>query len=281
MSGASGTSEPSAASEVSGAAALAHDLSEGIASGRYPVGSLLPTEFELCERYDASRYAVRQVLQELQELGLVSRRRNVGTRVEATRPVAGFTHAIATVDELAQFGATHRRVVQAVDEVVADLALAKELGCTGGSRWLRISSLRMDSGGKKRPIGWTDVYVDSAYTGVAELARASPDTLVSSLIEEKYGRRIAHIRQDIEAVGIPKELSEPLDAKAGSPGLKIVRRYFDAAGVPFEISVSIHPAGRFTFSTEMDRSRVRGDDASEAKTTWNRGHRDRMVNPSR
>jgi hypothetical protein len=42
------------------------------------------------------------------------------------RPAAGFTQSIATVDELAQFGATHVRSVHSVGELVADLALAKE-----------------------------------------------------------------------------------------------------------------------------------------------------------
>ena len=88
---------------------LARDLSEGISSGRYAVGTLLPTEFELCEQYGLSRYAVRKALDALQELGLISRRKNVGTRVEAMRPLAGFTQSIATVEELARFGAEHVR----------------------------------------------------------------------------------------------------------------------------------------------------------------------------
>src|SRR6478735_6173621 len=92
-------------------AELTRDLAEGIATGKYPVGTLLPTEFELCDRYVASRYTVRLALQELQDLGLISRRKNVGTRVESMQPVAGFTQSIATVDELAQFGAKHVRVV--------------------------------------------------------------------------------------------------------------------------------------------------------------------------
>ena len=50
---------------------------------------------------------------------------DVGTRVEATAPVAGFTQSIATVDELEQFGATHVLLVHDVDEIVADLVLGK------------------------------------------------------------------------------------------------------------------------------------------------------------
>ena len=101
---------------------LARELAEGIACGRLGVGSLLPTEFELCEQHGLSRYAVRKALDELQEMGLISRRKNVGTRVEAARPAAGFSQSIATVEELAQFGARTVRVIQSTQAVVADLA---------------------------------------------------------------------------------------------------------------------------------------------------------------
>jgi DNA-binding GntR family transcriptional regulator len=234
---------------------LARDLAEGIASGRFPVGSLLPTEFELCEQYGASRYKVRLALQELQDLGLISRRKNIGTRVEAARPPAGFTQSIATVEDLGQFGVEHVRIVRHVDEIVADLALAKDMGCAGGTRWLRISSLRMNGGRRGKPIGWTDVYVDPTYAEVGAMVRESPETLISTLIERRFGRRIARIRQQVHAVSLTPALAEELKAEPGSPALKIVRRYLDASDEAFEISVSVHPAERFTFSMELSRSR--------------------------
>lgn len=234
---------------------MARELALGIASGKWPVGSLLPTEFELCEQFGASRYAVRAALQELQELGLISRRKNVGTRVESAQPVAGFTQSIATVDELAQFGAAHVRQVHRVGEIVVDLLLAQEMDCKGGSRWLRISSLRMDGDKKRRPICWTDVYIDPSYADIADLVRASPETLISSLIENRYGVRIARIRQQVRAVSLSAELAELLKADAGTPALQLVRHYLDAAGQAFEISVTTHPADRFTFSMELERSR--------------------------
>lgn len=236
-------------------AELSRELAEAIAAGKHPVGTLLPTEFELCEAHGLSRYAVRKALDELQELGLISRRKNVGTRVEASRPATGFTQSIATVDELAQFGARHVRVIRSSEQVVADRALAKELGCEGGTRWLRISSLRMDGTPKARPICWTDVYVDAEFSDIAKLVRKSPETLISSLIEARYGRAIARIKQDVDAVLMPAHLAGELKAEVGSPALKITRRYFDAAGELLEVSRSVHPANRFTFSMEMNRSK--------------------------
>jgi GntR family transcriptional regulator len=234
---------------------VARDLAEGIATGRFAVGALLPTELELCTRYDASRYTVRRALGELQALGLISRRKNVGTRVEASKPTAGFTLSSASVDDIAHFGAKHVRALCAVEEVVLDLALAEELGCPGGTRWLRISYLRMDGGATRLPIGWTDVYVDSSYVDIGDMVRQSPEILISSLIETRYGRHVAQIQQDIKPMIVPKPLADALQVEPGSMALKAVRRYVDSTDAAFEISVTVHPVDRFAFSIRLNRSR--------------------------
>src|SRR5260370_18629709 len=108
---------------------VARHLTEGITSGRFPVGSLLPTEMELCEQYQTSRHTVRAALHELQQLGFVSRRKNVGTRVESVQPTNDFRPSLASVEDLVQFGTTHVREVQAVEKTTATRALAKELRC--------------------------------------------------------------------------------------------------------------------------------------------------------
>lgn len=235
-------------------AEIAQDLAEQIASGKAAVGSLLPTEFELCERYGASRYTVRMALGQLQEQGLISRRKNVGTRVEAMRPHPGFRQSLASLEELAQFGTATVRVVRDIGELVVDLQQAQLLGCAGGTRWLRISCVRMDGGQNSGPIGWTDVFVDPAYDAIGTLVRENPEPLISDLIESHYGRRIARIRQEIRATVVPPQLAGELRVDAGSPALLVVRRYADEADTVFEISVSIHPAERFTFSMELKRS---------------------------
>ena len=234
---------------------VARELTEGIATGRYAVGTLLPSEFELCDQFGTSRYTVRAALHDLQQLGLVSRKKNFGTRVEADRPAQGYQQSLASVADLAQFGAAHIRVVRKVSETVADIELARELGCPGGTRWLRISSLRMDGDATGMPIGWTDAYIEPAYADIVKLVRKSPQALISSLIEARYGRRIVQVRQEIQAVAMPVHLAGELKVDEGSPALKIVRRYFDSARQVFEVTVTIHPAGRFTFAMQLSRSR--------------------------
>jgi DNA-binding GntR family transcriptional regulator len=235
-------------------AEIARQLLDGIVGGQFPVGSLLPTEFELCEHFNASRYTIRAVLQELQDQGLVSRRKNVGTRVEASRPKAKFRPTLASVDDLVQFGVEHSRRVQSVEIVSVAGELARDIGCAEGTPWLRISSIRLDEGPAASPMAWTDIYIDPAYTDIGELVTTSPE-LVSTLIESRYGRQITEIEQDVRASTLADaRVAKALGLEEGTAVLKILRRYLDAAGEAFEFSVTVHPADSFSLSMRLKRS---------------------------
>lgn len=234
--------------------AIANHLKEAITSGHFPVGMVLPTELELRDHYKTSRHTVRMALQELQHLGLVSRRKNVGTRVESATPQAGFQQSLASVEDLVQFGATHVRVVRESETIEARGALARLLDCDEGSPWLRISSMRMDESAPEQPICWTDVYVDPTYSDLVDLARDAPETLLSTLIEQHYGRRVAEIVQHVKALEVSAAMAQRLGVDAGSAALQIVRRYIDANGDALEITVTTHPAERFSLTMRLLRT---------------------------
>ncbi|WP_432239531.1 GntR family transcriptional regulator [Herbaspirillum robiniae] len=232
---------------------IAQALTESIAAGRYPVGSVLPGEIELCSLYSTSRHTIRAALHELQQLGLVSRKKNAGTRVESSTPKNDFRPSLGSLEDLVQFGTTNVRVMQSVEKTVVANTLAKKLGCSSGTAWLRISSIRADSDNGK-PVGWTDVYIDPQYAAVEEMVREEPDTLISSLIERRYGRRVAEVRQVVRGILVEDAAAEALQVACGSAGLEIIRQYIDAAGHIFEISVSTHPSDRFVIAMRLERS---------------------------
>lgn len=233
---------------------IAEHLTAAITSGQFEVGALLPTELELCKHYGTSRYTVRAALAELQGLGLVSRRKNVGTRVISAKPKPSFRPAMETVDDLVQFGEKHLRVLQSIEPTTVTGSLAKELGCPDGAARLCISFLRMVGDGSPLPLGWTDVYVDASYTEIGEMVKASSGPLIYSLIEDRYGRQVTEIHQDVRACVINDEsVAKKLMVDVGSPALRIVRSYLDAMGEAFEVSVSVHPADRFSVSTRLHR----------------------------
>jgi len=142
---------------------IARELTEGIASGRFPVGSYLPTELELRDHYQTSRHTVRAALHELQQLGLVSRRKNAGTRVESMQPRNDFRPSLASVDDLVQFGSEHLRLVQSTQHIEASARLAKTLRCAQGTQRIVLMYQRNS---EDRHYGVPDELVDDAPVGL-------------------------------------------------------------------------------------------------------------------
>jgi DNA-binding GntR family transcriptional regulator len=60
---------------------LLDDLKRAIDSGKYRVGDLLPSENDLCKKYDTTRPTVRQALVELTNLGYIVRQQGRGSIV--------------------------------------------------------------------------------------------------------------------------------------------------------------------------------------------------------
>ena len=134
--------------------------------------------------------------------------------------------------------------------------LAREIGCTAGSRWVRLDMLRLGvDEDVQRPIGVSRVYVAAAYADIPKLLKKSPRALISTLIENHYGRRIAEVEQTVQAIAMPPELEAALLAPAGSPALKIVRRYLDQANDLVEATVTVHPGDRLVSKSRLKRQK--------------------------
>jgi DNA-binding GntR family transcriptional regulator len=230
---------------------VARDLQDRIRNGKYAVGAVLPTEPELSLIYGVSRYTVRAALEALQQHGLVSRRKNAGTRVESASRAMRFGASPGSIEELAQYGSEHLREVKSVKPVTAGPALAKLLECAPGTSWIRLGLVRMSTAGK--PLSWIDVYVDPAYEGVIEDVLQQPRVLTSALIERKYGVEIQKIEQHISAISCSAALAKKLQTAADSPILQVVRRYIDVSGKVVEVSVTMFPGDRYTHTTYLHR----------------------------
>jgi DNA-binding GntR family transcriptional regulator len=59
---------------------------------------------------------------------------------------------------------------------------------------------------------------------------------------------------EIFARGLPQAFASALQAKVGSPALTVVRRYYGVKDELFEVTVTTHPEGRYTYTMDMQRS---------------------------
>lgn len=206
------------------------------------------------EAYRTSRNTVRMALQQLQTRGLISRRRNRGTLVEALPGgTATFTQSLSSLDGLVSLASTAQREILRSDDVVLDTAMAKAMRCAPGSRWYHMALVRREPG-KPRPLGWTDAYVDPHYRQVREMAERHPGKLFVDLIETMFGRRIATVEQTVSSCAISEEMSQPLGVVKGTPALRVLRHYRDAARNLVVVTQSLYPENRYSMTTTLVRS---------------------------
>jgi GntR family transcriptional regulator len=230
---------------------VADELTNAISRGVYPVGALLPTEFELCAKYRISRSTVREALRLLLDAGLIRRRRRIGTEVIARTRAANYRQPTNSIGDLLQYADEARLEILSTTRVSCDGSLADLLECRPGRSWLRINSLRVlpsDS----RPVCVTTAYIDGRLPRIEQQVQRVSGP-ISAMLEREYGVRIARIDQSIQAVRLTKRQAKLLQVDPSTPGLRAIRRYYRADETLIELSSAIHPGDRFTYVTTLVR----------------------------
>jgi GntR family transcriptional regulator len=228
---------------------VAQALIDDIQRGRYPVGSLLPPELDLCTHFGVSRHTMREAIRRLQERGLVTRQRGVGTAVRTDQVEARYVQSTASIADLPRYVEDTRLVTHASEDVIADDDLAELLGCPTGQRWLHVTGYRY-AGRDKLPIALTHIYINAAYGGIQKLI-GTQKVPVYTLIERQYGESVLEVRQTIRAVTMTSAEAQDLKVKRGSAGLVITRQYVGTNGRVLEVAVNLHPADRFSYSMSL------------------------------
>lgn len=230
-------------------ALVAQALMDDIRRGQYPVGSLLPPELELCTQFGVSRHTVREAIRRLQERGLVTRQRGIGTSVKTNRVEPRYVQSTASIADLPRYVEDTRLVTTDAHDVIADKAQAELLKCPVRQRWVKVTGFRY-AGKDKLPMALTHIYINAAYAGIQQLI-GTMKVPVYTLIEKKYGERIVEVQQEISAISISADDARELKVRPGSAGLVVTRRYLGANDRVIEVAVNLHPADRFSYSMSL------------------------------
>jgi len=230
---------------------VARTLKDEIIGGVYPVGSQLPTEDELRERFSVSRYTVREALRRLREDNLVSSRQGAGTIVVPRHTTHSYAQDVMSIDDLVSWSVGKRFVIESMEMVLLDEKLASRTGLESGGEWLAVRGFgHME--GVKVPVCWAEYYIHRDFAAVGRLLERHTGPIFP-LIEDLFGQRIVEVHQDIGATLISSALAGDLKVKAGTAALEVQRSYKTANGETAQVTISTHPASRFRHSMTMRR----------------------------
>ena len=230
---------------------IAEALLADIGRGRYQVGSALPTEIELCARFDASRHTVREALRAITLKGMITRKPRAGSIVIAAEQPTVFTHSVGSLNEWLSYPNDTFRDTFESKEIVAGRQLGLLLKCSQDTRWFCISSIRRFND-LDLPLAWTDIYVDPKYAAVIK-RRDHGRIPVHQQIEKMFGVVIERAQLEICPSSVPKYMARALKVAPNSPAMTIIRRYIGLRGDNFETTVTVHPENRYTFTMDLHR----------------------------
>jgi len=232
-------------------AQIFNTLSRRMQAGRYPVDMRLPTESELCEEFNASRFTVREALRRLVEQGMVQRRQGAGSVVVSTTPQAQYLHSLSSLNDLFQFALDTHYDLLSTGPVVLDARTAIDLGAAAGERWQRVEGLR-----SHEPDGKAICYVHSY---VAPRARGFVRELKRCVgpfhahLANRTGEDILEVRQDIFGTPMNPKMASRLKCKADAIAMCAFRRYTTARGTLIA-SYNWHLAEDFHYRMKMSRT---------------------------
>jgi len=227
---------------------LSKALAREIREGKYPLGSLLPPEPQLCQRFGVSRHTLREAVRRLCDQGLVSRRQGIGTLVVAISEPQHYVATLGSLEDLLQYTQRTRFKKLRNDWVHADLVLARQLRCLEGERWLHIEACRYPVDAEL-PLVHMHIYVrPESASMLDDLDKGN--TWVFGLVERHGGERITEAQQVVGAVAMPTPSADILGMAPHAPGLLVRRYYLGRDQRLLSVSVNYYPAERFELATQ-------------------------------
>lgn len=230
---------------------VARTLRKEIVDGIYPVGSQLPTEHELCDRFAVSRYTVREALRRLRDDNLVSSRPRTGTLVVPRASSSSYAQDVMSINDLLAFASGAQFEIESNAMVTIDAELADRTGLGLGEQWLAVRGHRRDAA-TSIPICRTEYYVNRAFAAVGRMLQRHSGPIFP-LIEDLYGVSIVEVHQEITAIALTTELAALLHGDTGAPALQMQRTYTTSDGEVAQVTVNTHPAARYRHSMTMRR----------------------------
>jgi GntR family transcriptional regulator len=235
-------------------AALEAQIAAGIASGEFPVGSQLPTEDKLIERFAVSRTTVRKAIQNLLDRGLIEIRRGTGTFVASPRITQELTELTGFVEDMDELG--HSATARLIDRTViaADAEVARHLALTVGTHVMRIRRVRLANG-----IGMS---LDETYLPLEIGEKIATHDLevepIFSLLEQRYEIPLVDAEYELEAVAANQDVAVELGVELGSPIFLIERTSYSDGNKPVDYEKLHYRGDRIRFTTRLARRKSAG-----------------------
>lgn len=218
---------------------------------RLQPGELLPSEHEFCDHYGISRTTVRQTFRELEEHGLIVRRRGLGTYISEPK-------VSRQLGNLYSFSEDMRMLNLLPSNRILSYRILLHDECSGGM--CQIQSERLIEVVRLRLANKKPMLIEKTYLPVDLCPDLSWERLENcslyAILTERYGLTPYRAVETYEATVLTKEESQHLESSAGEPAFLIRRSTWDEKDRMIEYTTSVMPGSRSKFEITMYQDSV-------------------------
>lgn len=232
-------------------AQLVRILSEEIAQGSYRPGDQLPSESQLCARFDVSGMTVRRAINIMIDRGIVSASQGKGTFVRGLDMREAAFRLRERKDSAVPGRDAQVRLLQAAI-LPADERVARKLAIKCQTRVIYLRRLVLQTDGPVMYHREYMVYDPRRPTVEAELQITS----LEGLFKGQVGQGMRRGDLNMEAVALNREEADLLGVPVGAPALCLEHIFYDFENRPVAWGWFICRADRFNLTSRI------GPDAS-------------------
>lgn len=224
-------------------------IMEKIELGEYKSGDKLPTEEELCEKYNLSRTTVRNALKDLENKGLIRRERSLGTFISMAKISQGPKILKSFTEDMIDKGYTPYSKELERKVIKSHGIISKKLQIEDGEKVTYIKRLRFAD---DKPMGIQEAFLPYSRFP-ALLSEVEEIKSLYSLLNEKYNVVIKYAKESYRAVLLNEVEAALLESPDNSPAFYVERTSFDLNERPIEFVKSLMRADRYEVTVDLSR----------------------------
>lgn len=217
-----------------------------IEKGELKIGNRLPTEKELCKKFEVSRITIRKAIEELVKDGVLYKERGKGTFVAHTKIQQGLLQLMSFTEEMKTQGFNvHSRILES-KLMTANRKVAEYLGLDDGTQVLKVARLRFVN---RDPVAFNISYFPGKLC--KQLMEEDLSGSIYHLLEEKLGFALHKAVETLEIVSVNGPIARLLNVPQDSPALLIERVTYIKGGRPIEYVKSLFRGDKSRFYVEL------------------------------
>jgi GntR family transcriptional regulator len=220
-------------------------IGKAIQSGVFKHGTQLPPEKDLMTMLGVSRTTLREALSSLEELGLIVRRRGLGTFVAEQSIVKDLSSNFGITDMIRQAGMTPGSLESEVRSETAPAVIAAGLQLADGCQVMVVDRVRTADG---KPAVWSLDYFSPSLISPQMLSDYTlQESSLYQFLSDRLQIGITHGIAKLLPISANAQIAAKLQIRKGTALMCITQTDYTAANQPVLCSIEYHLADLFVF----------------------------------